>query len=121
MKTSKELRKRIESEIVETLAGLFKKHHTGFSKDISRAINEHAGKLSRKFSKSIKAKEKAEKKAAKKENSIKTVSPPLSRKPATRKKVTRRSKPAGKISVKPVVNKSGGRKVRNGATAIAVK
>ena len=66
MKILKEIRKKIEAELIVSLTGLFKNHNAGLTRDLLKPIKTHSYQLAKKYVKILKAKEKAVKKAAKK-------------------------------------------------------
>ncbi len=79
MKIFKEIRKKIESEMIVSISGLLTRHDAGITKSLSKQIKVHSNHLAKKYVKALKAKEKASKKVAKKKSD--------KRKPANAQKV----------------------------------
>ncbi len=66
MKLLKEVRKKIEVELNESMTSLFKSHNSGVTNEMIKPIKQHSSQLAKKYVKAVKTKEKELKKAAKK-------------------------------------------------------
>lgn len=66
MKLFKQIRKKIESEMIVSITGLLTRHDAGITKVLIKPIKLHSNQLAKKYVKALKVKEKELKKSAKK-------------------------------------------------------